>query len=682
MNIVYNDIFLTGVRLNSWTREPVLDGSGQDWLFDRHTIDVTCIFNPNLTSGSSAVRELAGGVKDFRFVPYAGATAGATDGSIREVLMTPRRKLIVYSGDDKVFEAPSAQLGAFRPTTLADTDANNGPIVRRCSIIKALSDRTFLVHFVVEACTRECPEGNHLAASQALLSNRYSTTHSVDEHHYTTITYNGISVFRTDILELEKKFADSYRSDCIPAPRLGFQRMSVQVQAVPGRNALTWTVVDREMPYFLGQGKKNRYGVVEFRATKTQTVQKMNGIAAGMPTLTVQCWAAGNNASSRWNVTKFCMDFVVSECQIGRFPGIQLNDLTITQHLHEKVAEITCTVSFPPAITKGPNNGKPPANDGSGWGGAWSHLLNDELTFLMDPNRICPQPPNDNATRGTYPYLIIANDAATKAACQPIRKPNQAPEAQPNKGNPVVRKPGGGASVGPTSVGENPAAPSPIGDPRSITSMVNGVSVQAEVVDDWPMPASKVRARAHWYTDCRVYVHWITHSGRIVMPICGGSAVQVGTKRVGVIDAHTAYQEKIVEYEMVRVGKEPESVNPYSVASQSSYQDETLMDHRFTNGAPVTGPDGFTLIYSRKGVAKYIFQRSFRVEGANDFPTAVVPWLSLPFSQAYATAKSFVHHIAEEFTQPDDDRLPTDFETLYRNDDGTWNRGPTVNGRS
>jgi hypothetical protein len=683
MNIVYNGVILTGVRLNSWTRERVLDQSGQDVLYDRHVIDATCILNPGMMSGGYKPGEYdrERGYKLDTFSPAPGLSAGATDVALRRVLTEPRRRLVVISGDDVVLDTSQDYVAGEPSSEFVGMDANNGPKVLRFSVIKALGDRTFLVHFVVEACVKEC--GKNKDSDQTfLLSNRFSTTHDVDENHYTTITYSGVSIFRTDLLDSWEREPDSFRRILFPSCPKGFQRKNVHVEAVPSRNALVWTVVDREMPYYLGEGKKNKYGVVSFQATKTQTIQKTGGVAAGMPTLTVQCRAVGNKESSRMEITKFCMKFIVSECWIGRYPEqIILNDLTITQQLHEKVAEVSCTITYPPV------GFDRIVNEAGEWSAAWGNLLDDELLYLMDKDQGNLQPPNAGGTRGTYDYLMFANFAA-KNACGIPTAPNAGksgfflPASDPSLSSPRTAAAPNSVRAGSAAATQTAGAtPEPISDPTSITSRVNGVTVRASVSADWPMPDTKVRARAHWYTDCRVFVHWITHGGRIVMPVCGGSVIRPGSKRVSVIQAHTEYQEKVIEYEMTRIGKEPERPNPYTYASQSSYRDETLMDHRVTSGSPVLGPDGLSVIYSCKGVARYIYQRTFRYEGVDSFPTAVAPWLSLPFSQAYMTPGSFVHHVAEDVKQPNDDRLAADFFSPYQTGEDTWNTGPTVNRR-
>jgi len=672
MNLSYNGVFLTEYALNYWKRDAVLDPSGQDWLFDRHTIDGVFLVNPNRLSAKPGTIPI-GGDSDFAYTPTPGVSPGITDMAIRERLMTPRRTLEVYSGTDLVFYSPKT-LAIDGGATEATSDANNGPIVHDCSVIKALGNQTFLVHFVVETCTRDCP--NSGVPPGALLSSRYSTTHDIDDRHFTTITHNGVSIFRTDILDLEKKYADAYRESLVPPCPRGFRRVACHFQTVPARNALSWTVTDREMPVYVGDAKTNPWNLVDFRATLTQAITKQNGVAAGMPTLTLQCQAVGNNQSSRWNLTKFCMRVAVAKCQIGRYPGLILNDLTISQSLHDKVVELNCSVTLPPQHKDSPKA----ASDG--FPAIWTTFVQDDsANYLFEDGGATLDPPNRGGTAGTYPYLITANKAATYAACQKIGEPTKVPGYYYDQGagtatdpkDPATPAPPGGATVKSSSISNPNSATAPASEVRSISGSVNGVSIRAEVVDDWPMPPTKVRERAHWYSEFKVFVHWITHGGRLAMPICGGAAMQPGQKRLSVIQTHTEWQEKVIEWEATRVGKEPERPNPRTIASMNTIQDETLLDSSVSNGSPVTGPDGHTTIYSSRGQARYAYQRSLRVEGIDTFPNALVPWLSAKFSDAYMTPGSFVRHITEDVPQPSgDDKLDKDFGNQYVDKKGNW----------
>lgn len=663
-----------------------MDPSGVDWLYDRHVIDAVVTLNPSLVSGyaKDVQQKTEAGQEWGRvFVSLPGLDAGEIHDAVRKLLMEPRKPLRVYNGANQSLEVP----GLLDPATgqAANSDCNNGPLVQHCTVIRASGNQFFELNIVIVACTRDCPPEDRPPYAKALLSNRYSTTHDVDDRHFLTMRMEGVAIFRTDLIDLAQKnakpdeeFPDFFRNKIIPPPADGFQRKSIRVSIVPSRNAISWAVVDREMPIYLGGKETNPWGVVDFQATLSSTFHKMEGVAIPRPQMTIQCRAVGNNTSSRWLLTKFCAALAYSKLQIGRYPPGEVipNDIHIVQHLHERVVELSWTVSLPAIDKPGifPN-----IHD--------AVLTDDSLPFLFERNGKCPNPPNDHATRGTYPYMAIASRIGTSVACGQILTPRKAKDLKFTGNGSVADLPTADGSsvraVNTLATTEAAAVPEPISNARSTQTRVNGVDVRAEILTDLPTLGTNYRNLAHQYTQYTCFVKYEPHYGKLIMPISAGSAITPGSKRVAVIDTHTPYMTKVIRWEATRVGRWPEMPHPHTIASQSSYKDETLLSAPRTFGSPVKTPDGSQWVYSATGEYRYLMQRSFAVEGVNPFATSLVPWLAGKFSDCYVPNDAWVHYVTEDYPQSNHEPPgPKNFaEGSWPPKPGQWPKPPTADGR-
>jgi len=682
----YNGVKFFDAQLNGWEIEPILDQSDQDWLYDRHVIGVVVMLNPAMVSGVTGPKP-ANGEFDWSFTALPGIDAGTIEENLRKVLAAPRKQLKIYNGASQSLSVPAAFIGAENATS----DCNNGPKVRRCDVVRAAGNQMFELHFVVEVCTRSCPQGDTPPYAKSLLSNRYSVTHSVDERHFLTIQLEGLAIFRTDMVNLEagklapgEEMPDWYRSQLIPAPPDGFQRLSMKYTMVPSRNAMAWSVVDKEMPVYLGNKATNPWGVVDFQSTVSSTFLKKDGVAIPRQQMTVQCRAAGSNTSSLWKLTKFCAAVARSKLQIGRYAAglVITNDFQVTQHIHDRVVELVWSVTLPGTDSDVFNSTLPNTFD--------STLSDDGLRFLYEKNGKCPNPPNDNATRGTYPYMAVANNIATAVACGGVASPRShhpyfVKPTSGGKGNlpvgPHPPAPTPKSLVSPVTAKNTDLTPRPILSESSFSGTINGIGVQIDVATDLPQIKNSYRDLAHQYSYYTCFVKYEPMYGKLIMPICGGANVRPGQKRASAIDTHSPYMVKVIRWEATRVGKWPEMPNPITVASQNTVQDETLLAAPRTFGAPVKTPDGTAWVFSAKGEYRYLMQRSFPVEGVNQFPVALVPWLSGKFSDCYVPADAFVHYVTEDYPQSTREKsVPKDFGTPWPPAPGQWDQTPTADG--
>ena len=703
MLVIYNGIPLLDAKLNSHEIEPVYDSSDQDFLFERHVINLTCLINPNRISGLGEDRTVDG-KHDWVFSQLPGLPAGRTAREIIKALDQPRKPLKAYSGTELVLESPSFPV-TFNGGVTATTDCNSGPKVRRCAILKDMGNHGILINFVVEACRRECPQFTYedgVNKYSPIISNRYTQTHDVDSQFFTSIKTEGITLFRTDLLDIWQKtkkvgydYPDYFRKFVIPRVPTGFQRKAINVSVVPGRNALMWSVVDREMPYYLGDKQTNPWHVVDFNPVFSMSFMKeREGAAAPAGMMHFQCTAVGSNLSTIWGLTSFCLMMAYSKCKIGLYKPdeILIRDLSITQRHMSRSVDISMAVQVTPS-----NNRSLPA--------VWEDFIKDDrFPKLLEKNGVCPKPPYGEETRGTHKYMIVANEIASTVACGKISRPKV-----PDEYTYYLRgfgeentPPGGGGTLSdiadPTSTprssspsnSSRAASVNPILDATSQTTTINGISVTTGILDDFPEYDSVFRERSSWYPTYKIFVKWETHRGRLLMPVCGGAAIRQGSKRLSIIDTCTPYQVKKISWEGTRIGKWPEIPNPYTVASTNSIADETLLDDEITLGSPVATPDGRSLVWSAKGTYTYAMQRSFRTAGVDNFENALVPWVSGKVRDTYLPPQAFVRHVTEPFPQPkNDDKVSANFGAgTYSDKPGDWGpqpKGgwdiPTVDGR-
>lgn len=117
----------------------------------------------------------------------------------------------------------------------ADSDAANGPFPIDCDITQ-VTDRTFLVDYVIEVNIPGCD------TNQQFASNRFETTHDINERGYSTITTLGRVIVRSDM----KRSPDSLRPIITPPMPMGFRRKSMY-QVTEDGLAMNYRIVDTEV---------------------------------------------------------------------------------------------------------------------------------------------------------------------------------------------------------------------------------------------------------------------------------------------------------------------------------------------------------------------------------------------------------------------------------------------------
>jgi hypothetical protein len=268
--LYYNGIHVDVVQTVSYDRRIVYDGP--TYLWTKHRIHVRGVFNPAATSYGLAGAMLPDPAPP-PLVRQPGSNASWTDTLVRHYLAQPRKKLI--------YTAAAAVQGNGRPDVFADgkngdggslvildcppslspdfpnfstdssrdvykTDANNGPLPLACNVRQVSGVKTFLVEFVVEACVNEC--FNYYRFPTVMLSHRWTSTHDVDRHGFTTRHVRGHAVFRSDVLLDLKLRPDGFRAYLSHPIPTNFQRTNVRAVQHEDGNRVDYQFVDREQP--------------------------------------------------------------------------------------------------------------------------------------------------------------------------------------------------------------------------------------------------------------------------------------------------------------------------------------------------------------------------------------------------------------------------------------------------
>lgn len=206
-SITYNGITLALVETKSFDEQPVYTDDGAEYLYTKFTIDVSCVFSPDVMSG--------------------GASPTAIMNTVRQSLLVPRGILTFYVGFEKLLEV-------FSP------DAKGGPFPQSCTIRQIHGTATFLVEWSCIAYGTSCEYGNNQA-----ISNRWSMTMSYDENLFCTRTTSGQIIIQAQAVGVPPDL-DQFRRLAIPTLPEGWQRERIQFDYARDGLSLAYQITDRE----------------------------------------------------------------------------------------------------------------------------------------------------------------------------------------------------------------------------------------------------------------------------------------------------------------------------------------------------------------------------------------------------------------------------------------------------
>ncbi len=327
----YNGIGLFIVKTNTFSQRAVMTSDNVDYLYTEFTIDINCIYNPGATSYDNSTPP------EFSL----GFNPSQTNASIRHYLMQPRKQLafVGYSPDPAF---PNYILRS--PLEGFNIDANNGPQPISCDVYQLVNDKTFHVHYVIKTWLLECPNGNE----DALLSNRWSQTVSLNFQRLLVRKTVGQAYFRTDILDLGG-FADLFRNQVIAAnpPQPGLFREAMNFVVTPQGNALHYEIIDVERQYNLSNTIGNKTYIVKADGYFSQGTMANDGNGAGAAigcaavTMVVQLW--GSAEANNWTLTQIAFAVINQQiplADISPANNVLLLECNIMQSIIENYVEV------------------------------------------------------------------------------------------------------------------------------------------------------------------------------------------------------------------------------------------------------------------------------------------------------------------------------------------------------
>lgn len=308
MRFIYNGVDLLAVETHEFLGESVYDDTGVDYLYTKLSMHVTALVNTQDLSDVFRMGD-TNGAMNYRFseseraalravgaefetitsrapTPAAarrpdlsypprlgmdtmtpGATRGITAGdstppltheAIRHRLETPRGQLYVFSGPGMESGSPPVgstlpprgQLLLRSPGAGFLCDCKNGPTPKILAVTMSVGGtNTMVVDWTCETYVNES-NLNNVKGATFLLSNRFYQTHSVDPHGFTSVTTNGIALFRTDRLMVPgvEINPDALRARLfIPIPQ-GFVRTIDHVTGRPDVTGIEYQYTDKQVP--------------------------------------------------------------------------------------------------------------------------------------------------------------------------------------------------------------------------------------------------------------------------------------------------------------------------------------------------------------------------------------------------------------------------------------------------
>ncbi len=237
--VTYGVIELVNVSTREWRESVEFDESGTDQIGVRYHLTFDAIVHQQVLPVSAAhVYADDGG--DYATPPQRLV-------AIKQALMTHRRELRVFFGDDLVLLAkPITGHGV---NVDGRTDIANGPAPVACEITHIASDRTFRIRWSVAVVLRGCNVTYAEGDARFAINNRWAVRESMDESFRISRTISGTLRLAGSPAESNALLPQAFRSLCFPGLEDGFKRVSVSFQAEKSGLALSYEIVDRQARY-------------------------------------------------------------------------------------------------------------------------------------------------------------------------------------------------------------------------------------------------------------------------------------------------------------------------------------------------------------------------------------------------------------------------------------------------
>lgn len=256
--VTYNGITLDLVGTEIYSKKAIFDGP--TYLYTRHTLSVTGIFNPSLNAYKV--------VGDNVVLANNDATpvlAPQTDAAIRHALMQPRGLLQYVNGTNTVLVSPLPFGGANN-----QADETGGPYPDVEDVFKVAGTKTFFVRFTIRTDVNECFDRiGHGLTNSPILSNQWVAQSDFDEHFMETRVYRGRTVFSLTTLLALGLAPDNFRNSLVPPVSDGFKREKTQLILSQDNTTVDWVVMDVQQAVSLIIGRN----VTKMEAVHSDTIE-------------------------------------------------------------------------------------------------------------------------------------------------------------------------------------------------------------------------------------------------------------------------------------------------------------------------------------------------------------------------------------------------------------------------
>lgn len=340
----YNGVNLKIDHIRTWETAPVYSPDNCDRLYLHHRIAVECWWNPEATRSA------------------AGKLGMQSIAEVRQALLRERRSLKITIGGVVVLQSPLPK--PRQPGKFFKTDARNGPLPVRLSVLSITGDKTVKAVFEIETWVGlACPANDSQGIKQqSVLSHRWDMSERIDDTFLSTRTVRGTATFRTDFLLENGDVPDDFRARLShPIPPF-FKREAVSVTAKSDGTAVDYTFEDRETPGVNLLGGTNgviakvrgtwRYGwasagrgVVGMAADE---IKSALGLSSRFLSVTIQAW--GRRRAAREDLVRA----VINGVRAFGFDDIRsphaFQNMALEVDLWDKFAQLTAGIFLDGAL--------------------------------------------------------------------------------------------------------------------------------------------------------------------------------------------------------------------------------------------------------------------------------------------------------------------------------------------
>ncbi len=306
-------------QLNEFRETAVYEESDTDQIYTHFFIDVTCVWNPSATA-SNQQRDALGAL----LVP--GDDPMTSIAYLRQLLLTPRGFLLLTEGDITILS--SGRFAIVPPANIAqrfNTDCKNGPKPIDLKCVSMHGTKSIICRYQIETWLQEA--GGPLDTypfDGAMLSNRWTAQHEVDDQFMTTKTVTGVATFRRDFLDQENLVVDDFRNRLRHPIPDNFKRFGITAAVRPDGLTVDYSFVDEERVLNLlpTRGITRCEATAEYENDWSSGGAGVKGITLPIirSSLSVEIWA--RRSTTRKQLTNALVDAVANYFPFGlsRFP--------------------------------------------------------------------------------------------------------------------------------------------------------------------------------------------------------------------------------------------------------------------------------------------------------------------------------------------------------------------------